>query len=101
MISNVTTLQGSKPANTVTIAYRETCDGTQVQGAPGHVAQYKSAMHCLQCILKEEGPKAFYRGTLSSYLKVCPSIAVTYGLYAFIIQLWGIGGLRSAYVPDQ
>lgn len=73
----------------------------QVQGAPGHVAQYRSALHCLRCILKEEGPKAFYRGTLSSYLKVCPSIAVTYGLYAFIIQLWGIGGLRSAYAPGQ
>ncbi|KAK9838222.1 hypothetical protein WJX84_010632 [Apatococcus fuscideae] len=73
----------------------------QVQGAPGHIAQYKSAMHCLQCILREEGPKAFYRGTLSSYLKVCPSIAVTYGLYAFIIQLWGIGGLRQYPHADK
>lgn len=70
----------------------------QVQGAPGHVAQYRGAVHCLKCILREEGPGAFYRGTLSSYLKVCPSIAVTYGLYAFIIQLWGIGGLRSALI---
>lgn len=37
----------------------------------GRPVLYRGAVDCVQQILRAEGPRAFYRGMLCSYLKVC------------------------------
>ena len=49
----------------------------QVQGRPGFPQQYRGAVDCVSQMLRKEGVASFWRGSLSSYLKVVPSIAAT------------------------
>ena len=42
----------------------------QIQGAPGHPVRYSSMADCCRTMLREEGASAFWRGTLSSFMKV-------------------------------
>ena len=43
---------------------------SQVQGHPGRPFLYRNATHCFKTIFQQEGFRAFYRGMLSSYMKV-------------------------------
>lgn len=42
----------------------------QIQGSLGHPMRYGSMLDAVQKIRAEEGVKALYRGTLSSFMKV-------------------------------
>ena len=42
----------------------------QVQGSPGYPVQYTSTIDCARQMFAKEGLRAFWRGTISSYLKV-------------------------------
>ncbi len=42
----------------------------QVQGSPGHPVKYRSMADCFRVMLAEEGLRSFYRGTVSSFMKV-------------------------------
>lgn len=66
----------------------------QVQGRPGFPRLYTGAMDCATQMLRQEGVAAFWRGSLSSFAKVAPSIAATRLLYETIVELRGIGGVR-------
>ena len=43
-----------------------------MQGHPGKPVLYKNAVDCFQTMLQQEGFRSFYRGMLSSYMKVQP-----------------------------
>ena len=42
----------------------------QVQGSPGHPVKYRGLADCFAVMARDEGLKSFYRGTISSYMKV-------------------------------
>lgn len=66
----------------------------QVQGRPGFPRQYSGPLNCTVLMLRQEGVSSFWRGSLSSFAKVVPSIAATRVLYEAIVELRGIGGVR-------
>ncbi|PRW34020.1 calcium-binding mitochondrial carrier S -3-like [Chlorella sorokiniana] len=66
----------------------------QVQGRPGFPRKYTGMLDCAGQMLRQEGISSFWRGSLSSFAKVAPSIAATRLLYESIVELRGIGGVR-------
>ena len=54
----------------------------QLQGFNGRPVLYKSLGDCFVQMLRNEGPRSFYRGMLCSYLKVClqPTCLCTWDL---------------------
>jgi Mitochondrial carrier protein len=64
----------------------------QIQGAPGHPVRYSSMLDCCQKILKEEGASAFWRGTLSSFMKVLQALCCPCGAFKSYQQLSDDGG---------
>jgi solute carrier family 25 phosphate transporter 23/24/25/41 len=69
----------------------------QIQGAPGHPVKYNSMVDCVRVLMREEGPKAFYRGTVSSWMKVVPSIAIVRYMYEVINAFTGQGTSIRSY----
>ncbi|KAA8498532.1 Calcium-binding mitochondrial carrier protein SCaMC-1 [Porphyridium purpureum] len=64
------------------------------QGMKG-VPKYSSIADCVLSTLRTEGIKGFFRGLLVSYVKIVPSIALTYSLYEAVRSNWGVGGIRK------
>lgn len=52
-----------------------------MQGSPGHPVKYRSMAECFAVMAREEGLGAFWRGTVSSWMKVVPSIAIVRFMY--------------------
>ncbi|GAB4821098.1 hypothetical protein N2152v2_008144 [Parachlorella kessleri] len=73
----------------------------QVQGRPGFPQQYRGALDCVSQMLHREGVASFWRGSLSSYLKVVPSIAATRLLYESLVKVGGIGGVRRYRLASE
>lgn len=44
----------------------------QIQGSDGYKSLYKSEIHCIQRMIKEEGSLAFYRGFLPNLIRLIP-----------------------------
>ena len=44
---------------------------------PDGVLPYRSSVHCVQRVLKEEGPMAFYRGFWTYYFRIAPHVMIT------------------------
>ena len=42
----------------------------QIQGSPGYPMRYRNMADAFQVIVREEGPRALWRGSLFSYMKV-------------------------------
>jgi len=55
-------------------------------------AKYKNTLDCAQKILKHEGPRAFYKGTLPRMSRVCLDVAITFMIYdsfmEFFSKVW-------------
>ena len=49
----------------------------QVQGRPGFPRRYSGGVDCVSQMLRKEGIGSFWRGSLSSWMKVVPSMAAT------------------------
>ncbi|XP_051973721.1 tricarboxylate transport protein A, mitochondrial-like isoform X3 [Xyrauchen texanus] len=58
---------------------------TRMQGLEAH--RYKSTMDCAFQILKNEGPQAFYKGTVPRLGRVCLDVAIVFVLYEEIVKL--------------
>ncbi|XP_046568582.1 tricarboxylate transport protein, mitochondrial-like [Haliotis rubra] len=52
---------------------------TRMQGLDA--AKYKNTLHCATQILKHEGPRAFYKGTIPRLSRVCLDVAITFMIY--------------------
>ena len=56
----------------------------QLQGAPGAEKAYSNSLHCFRSILKNEGPKAFYRGLGANLLRAMPNTAIQFTTFEFL-----------------
>lgn len=59
---------------------------TRMQGLDA--AKYKNTMDCFLKIAKNEGPKAFYKGTVPRLGRVCLDVAITFMIYDSFIELF-------------
>ncbi|KAK9805411.1 hypothetical protein WJX73_002357 [Symbiochloris irregularis] len=67
----------------------------QIQGREGHPHLYAGSWECAKRMVAAEGLTSLYRGSLSSYMKVLPSICVVRFLYEGLMQAWGTGGIHK------
>lgn len=59
---------------------------TRMQGL--EAAKYKSTADCFMKILKNEGPTAFYKGTVPRLGRVCLDVAITFMIYDSFMELF-------------
>ena len=52
---------------------------TRMQGL--EAARYKNTFDCARQIMVNEGPKAFYKGTIPRMSRVCLDVAITFMIY--------------------
>jgi len=63
----------------------------QTQGTPGHPKIYeRGARSCIGEIWKSEGLRGFYRGLLTTYMKVIPAMGITFGVYEIAVMRFGL-----------
>mmetsp|Transcript_8600 Transcript_8600/g.15594 ORF Transcript_8600/g.15594 Transcript_8600/m.15594 type:complete len:255 (-) Transcript_8600:131-895(-) len=58
---------------------------SRMQGLDAH--KYKSTMHCVTELLKNEGPLAFYKGVGPRLTRVCLEVGITMSLYGEIVKV--------------
>lgn len=56
--------------------------------------QYHNLGHALKTIIRTEGVRALYRGSVASFIKIPASMGLAYGLYDGVNKLVGADGLR-------
>jgi solute carrier family 25 citrate transporter 1 len=56
-----------------------------MQGLEAH--KYKSTIDCVQQLLKNEGPMAFYKGVGPRLTRVCLEVGITMSLYGEIVKV--------------
>jgi solute carrier family 25 citrate transporter 1 len=59
---------------------------TRMQGL--EASKYKNTVDCAVQIMKHEGPKAFYKGTVPRLSRVCLDVAITFMIYDKFIQIF-------------
>ncbi|GAB1609813.1 tricarboxylate transport protein B, mitochondrial-like [Argonauta hians] len=63
---------------------------TRMQGLEAH--KYKNTLDCMMKVMKHEGPKAFYKGTIPRLSRVCLDVAITFMIYDsfmnFFNKIW-------------
>ncbi|XP_044260293.1 putative tricarboxylate transport protein, mitochondrial [Tribolium madens] len=59
---------------------------TRMQGLEAHL--YKNTMDCFLKIWKNEGPFAFYKGTVPRLSRVCLDVAITFMIYDSIMDIF-------------
>jgi solute carrier family 25 citrate transporter 1 len=59
---------------------------TRMQGLES--SKYKNTLDCAVQIMKHEGPKAFYKGTVPRLSRVCLDVAITFMIYDKFIELF-------------
>ncbi|XP_077361271.1 tricarboxylate transport protein A, mitochondrial isoform X2 [Festucalex cinctus] len=58
---------------------------TRMQGLDAH--RYKNTADCAFQILKQEGPQAFYKGTVPRLGRVCLDVAIVFVIYEEVVKL--------------
>ncbi|XP_035463381.1 tricarboxylate transport protein B, mitochondrial [Scophthalmus maximus] len=61
---------------------------TRMQGLEAH--KYKSTWDCTVKIMKHEGPKAFYKGTVPRLGRVCLDVALVFIIYEEVVKVLNI-----------
>jgi solute carrier family 25 citrate transporter 1 len=59
---------------------------TRMQGL--EASKYKNTMDCFAKIWKNEGPRAFYKGTVPRLSRVCLDVAITFMIYDSFMELF-------------
>ncbi|XP_031834919.1 mitochondrial citrate transporter scheggia [Nomia melanderi] len=59
---------------------------TRMQGLDA--SKYKNSVDCLIQIWKNEGPRAFYKGTVPRLSRVCLDVAITFMIYEYITDVF-------------
>jgi len=76
-IAGATSVFGNTPVDVVK---------TRMQGL--EASKYKNTMDCAVKIMTNEGPKAFYKGTVPRLSRVCLDVAITFMIYDKFIQVF-------------
>lgn len=58
---------------------------SRMQGLDAH--KYRSTVHCISEILKNEGPMAFYKGVGPRLTRVCCEVGITMSIYGEIVKV--------------
>ena len=58
---------------------------TRMQGLDAK--RYKNTFDCAKQIMANEGPKAFYKGTVPRLSRVCLDVAITFMIYDSIMEV--------------
>jgi solute carrier family 25 citrate transporter 1 len=58
---------------------------SRMQGLDAH--KYRSTVDCVQQIMKNEGPMAFYKGVGPRLTRVCLEVGITMSLYGEIVKM--------------
>lgn len=61
---------------------------TRMQGL--EASRYKNTLDCAVQIMKHEGPRAFYKGTVPRLSRVCLDVAITFMIYDKFIEFFNI-----------
>jgi hypothetical protein len=61
---------------------------SRMQGLDAH--KYKSTIHCVTELLRNEGPLAFYKGVGPRLTRVCLEVGITMSLYGEIVKVVSI-----------
>ena len=64
---------------------------TRMQGL--EAVEYKNSLHCARLVLRREGPKAFYKGTVPRLSKVCIEVALAFVVYESVVDLLNTIGI--------
>lgn len=59
---------------------------TRMQGL--EASKYKNSLDCALKIIKHEGPKAFYKGTVPRLSRVCLDVAITFMIYDSFMEVF-------------
>lgn len=59
---------------------------TRMQGL--EASKYKSTLDCAMKLWKNEGPSAFYKGTVPRLSRVCLDVAITFMIYDSFMDLF-------------
>lgn len=59
---------------------------TRMQGLEAH--RYKSVADCAMQIWRNEGPRAFYKGTVPRLCRVCLDVAITFMIYDNFLKVF-------------
>ena len=65
-----------------------------MQGIDGH--KYRSSLHCLGELVKNEGVLALYKGAGPRLSRVCAEVAITMSLYGEVVKV-----LNKYWVTDD
>ena len=59
---------------------------SRMQGLEAH--KYKNTFHCAKQIMLNEGPRAFYKGTIPRMSRVCLDVAITFMIYDSFMEFF-------------
>ncbi|XP_052800893.1 putative tricarboxylate transport protein, mitochondrial [Mya arenaria] len=59
---------------------------TRLQGLEAH--KYKGTLDCAYQIMKHEGPRAFYKGTVPRLSRVCIDVCITFMIYDTFMEMF-------------
>ena len=57
-------------------------------------AKYKNTLDCARTILRNEGAKAFYKGTLPRMSRVCLDVAITFMIYDSFMEVISVVSVK-------
>jgi solute carrier family 25 phosphate transporter 23/24/25/41 len=61
----------------------------QLQGTSGvDLPKYNGTMDCIKTMIRTEGVRSLYKGLIPCFMKVVPSMAVSFMLYEFLRKTW-------------
>ena len=66
-----------------------------IQGHGDSAVKYRNGFHAAQVIVREEGVVGLYRGIWPSYLKVIPTVSITWLTYEVMKKYLGISKKTS------
>jgi solute carrier family 25 phosphate transporter 23/24/25/41 len=74
----------------------------QLQGAKGHfdLERYENTMDCIRKTIKKEGVKGLYKGMVPCFLKVVPSMAISFTTYELLKTFWKIDTSKLTKAPS-
>ena len=63
---------------------------------------YTSMRHACSCIVKEEGPRALYKGLFPTLIQIAPYTGLQFGFYALFNAIWNtLSGAESSSKPGM
>uniref|UniRef100_W8BM21 Mitochondrial 2-oxoglutarate/malate carrier protein n=1 Tax=Ceratitis capitata TaxID=7213 RepID=W8BM21_CERCA len=73
----------------------------QISGAGGGKKEYRNSFHCIQTVVKNEGPLGLYRGIGAALLRQATYTTGRLGVYTYLVDIFQTKFQRSPGVVDS